>query len=65
MRFTVEQARREQQRQGEIAALLEEREQYRSRGQAERAAAVDEQLRLRGYELEPRGRRPPLARAKG
>lgn len=37
-------------RDGEIAALLREREAYQRYGKVDRLAAVDEQLRLRGYE---------------
>jgi hypothetical protein len=57
-----------------VAALLREREGYVRRGLAERVAAVDEQLKIRGHkppkdgpppktevssEQTPRGRRPP------
>ena len=34
---------------GEVEALLRERESYEVRGLAERKAAVDEQLKARGY----------------
>lgn len=35
---------------GEVDALLEERRGYELRGRDDRAAAVDEQLALRGYQ---------------
>lgn len=34
---------------GEVEALLRERESYEARGLADRKAAVDEQLKARGY----------------
>lgn len=49
-----------------VAALLREREGYRRYGKADREAAVDEQLRLRGYEddAEPEPEKtPPRGRA--
>lgn len=39
-----------------VAALLREREGYVTRGMDDRVAAVDEQLRLRGYT--PQGKAP-------
>jgi len=45
-----------------VAALLRERESYVRFGKKDRVAAVDEQLRLRGYEEEP-ARETPRARS--
>lgn len=39
----------EEQAPGEVEALLRERESYEVRGLADRKAAVDEQLKARGY----------------
>jgi hypothetical protein len=42
----------------EVAALLYERAGYVRAGKTDRVAAVDEQLRLRGYEATGRHRAP-------
>ncbi|MDF2705540.1 MAG: hypothetical protein K0R62_1192 [Nonomuraea muscovyensis] len=44
-----------------IAALLREREGYSRRGMDQRVAAVDEQLRMRGYKAPRRGTQKPPA----
>jgi hypothetical protein len=45
-----------------IAALLRERDSYLRTGREDRAAEVDEQLKLRGHEVEPR-KQPPQGRS--
>ncbi len=50
-------------RDGEIAALLRERDGYLQYGKLDRVAAVDEQLQLRGYKNERPETAPPQGRS--